>query len=173
MILSALFVGSLALEVFLFIGKDYVLNTRRRVALEGSLRQAYTDLQEAKKRIETRRADLIAAIDDADRQLSDLREAAKAFETSRTVLPTLIHAVGRMEAGVQFRAPISKQLPAAPEPAQKLIWTCKNFIDVWAVDSDDARRLAMEQFPFKQGYDVGDFAAVATEAPVSRQEEAA
>jgi hypothetical protein len=121
MILSALFAVSIALEVFLFIGNDYVLNTRRRVALEGSLRQAYTDLREAKTRIERRRADLIAAIDDADGQASDLREAAKAFETARRVLPTLIHTVGQIEAGLQFRAPMSKQLPAITEPAQKLL----------------------------------------------------
>lgn len=45
MILSAIFVVTIALEAFLFIGKDYVLNTHRRVALEASLRQTYADFR--------------------------------------------------------------------------------------------------------------------------------
>ncbi|HEX9462494.1 MAG TPA: hypothetical protein VGB82_07830 [Alphaproteobacteria bacterium] len=173
MILSALFVVSVALEVFLFIGKDYVLNTRRRVALEATLRQTYADLQESKKRIAARRAGLIAAIDDAEQQLSDLREADKAFESSRKVFPTLIHMVGETDIGVHFRAPVSKQLPAAPDASQRIIWTCKNFIDVWAYDSEEARRTVAKQFQFEQGYDVGELVAVETQAPTALQEAAA
>jgi hypothetical protein len=173
MILSVLFVVSVALEAFLFIGQDYLLNTHRRVALEASLRQTYADLQESKKRIDARRADLIAAIDDVEQQLSELRGAGKAFENSHKVLPTLIHTVGQLDGGVHFRAPMSKELPAKPDASQQLLWTCKNFVDVWAHDSTDARRIVARQFEFKQGYDVGEFAAIATQAPAAGQEAAA
>ena len=56
MIASALFVFAVALELFLFLGKDALLKTRRRDALEASLRQTYADLKEARQRIEARRA---------------------------------------------------------------------------------------------------------------------
>ena len=170
MILSALFVFAVALELFLFLGKDYLLDTRRRAALEASLRQRYVDLQEAKKRIEVERAGLIAAIDEADRQRAALYEADKAFARSQKVMPSLIHTLGERNSGLRFRAPLTKQLPATPETSQKLIWSCQNFIDVWASDAYAARHTAEKQFHVKQDYDVGEFVAMPPQAPAAEQE---
>ncbi len=173
MILSAAFLVSIALEVLLFVGQDYLLDTRRRVALEASVRQAYADLQESKKRIDIRRADLIAAMDDAEERRSNLQAANKAFDESRKVVPVLIHTIGQIDGGIHFRAPISKELPAKPDQSQQLIWTCNNFVDVGADDGADAQSLVAKQFEFKQGYDVGEFAALEPQAPAPRQETAA
>ena len=54
-----------------------------------------------------------------------------------------------------------KYLPATPEPSQKLIWSCPNFVDVWASDVHAARQTAETQFQAKQDYDFGEFVAAA------------
>jgi hypothetical protein len=165
MLLSALFIIAAALELFLFLGKDYLLDTRRRAALEASLRQSYVDLQEAKKRIEVERAVLIAAIDEADRQRAALSEADEAFARSQKIMPSLIHTLGERNSGIRFRAPLSKQLPPTPEASQKLIWSCRNFVDVWASDLHAARQTAEKQFRTKLDYDVGEFTPMASPLP--------
>lgn len=171
MFLSALFIVAVAVELFLFLGKDYLLDTRRRAALEASLRQSYVDLQEAKKRIEVERAGLIAAIDEADRQRAALSEADQAFVRSQKIMPNLIHTLGERNSGIRFRAPLVKHLPATPEPSQKLIWSCPNFVDVWASDVHAARQTAEKQFRAKQDYDVGEFVAMPSPAPEPEQEQ--
>ncbi len=171
MILGALFIVAVAVELFLYLGKDYLLDTRRRAALEASLRQSYLDLQEAKRRIEVERAGLIAALDEADRQRAALSEADAAFARSQKIMPDLIHTLGERNSGIRFRAPLSKQLPATPEASQKLIWSCRNFLDVWASDANAARLAAEKQFQAKQDYDVGEFAAMPSAAPLTEQEQ--
>ncbi|HTY66807.1 MAG TPA: hypothetical protein VMH36_09155 [Alphaproteobacteria bacterium] len=171
MILGALFIVAVAVELFLFLGKDYLLDTRRRAALEASLRQSYIDLQEAKRRIEVERAGLIAAIDEADRQRAALSEADAAFARSQKIMPDLIHTLGERNSGIRFRAPLTKQLPATPEASQKLMWSCRNFLDVWASDANAARQTAEKQFQAKQDYEIGEFAAMPS-APVFEPEEA-
>jgi hypothetical protein len=173
MILSALFIFAVAAEVFLILGKDYLLDTRRRAALEASLRQSYVDLQEAKKRIEMERAGLMAAIDEADRQRAARSAADEAFERAQKITPNLIHVLGERNSGIRFRAPLVKHLPATPEPSQKLVWSCRHFVDVWASDVHAARYTAEKQFPAKQDYDVGEFVAMPSEAVVIEQEKAA
>jgi hypothetical protein len=173
MILSAVFAVCVILEAFLLFGRDFVLDKSRVAALEASLRQTYDDLKESKKRILERRNELIAAGDAAERQVAEAREATKTLEGSRKVLPTLVHCVGQVGDGSCFRAPITKELPAMPDEAQKLIWECKNFVVVWAGSRDEAERLVDQQFPFKLGYDVGEFVAVETEAPSIPTEQAA
>ena len=171
MLLSALFIVAVAVEVFLVLGKDYLLDTRRRAALEASLRQSYIDLQEAKRRIEGERAALIAAIDEADRQRAALNEADEAFARSQKVLPNLIHVLGERNSGIRFRAALAKHLPATPEASQKLIWSCRNFVDVWAGDVHTARQTAEKQFHVKQDYDVGEFVAMPSPEPAAEQEQ--
>jgi hypothetical protein len=173
MMLSAVFAVCVILEAFLLFGRDFVLNTRRVAALEASLRQTYDDLKESKKRIGDRREELIGAVDEAERRVADAREATKTLEASRKLLPTLVHCVGQVGDGSCFRAPITKELPAIPDEAQKLIWECENFVIVWAGSRDEAERLVGQQFPFKLGYDVGEFVAVETEAPSIPTEQAA
>lgn len=157
MILSALCLFAAVVEIFLFVGKDYLLDTRRRAALESSLRQAYADLQEAKSRIAAKREVLLAAIDDAERQRVDLHEADKAFARSQKIMPTLIHTLGDPNTGMRFRAPIAKMLPATPDRSQQVIWQCNNFVDVWAHDVQSARQMVDAQFRVKHDYDVGEF----------------
>ena len=160
MILSALFMLAVVVEVFLLLGKDYLLDTRRRAALEVSLRQAYAELLEARARVEARRAELLAAIDAADDQRAELNEADEAFARSQRILPNLVHVLGDRNSGIRFRAPISKMLPATPDPAQQLIWSCKNFVDVWAGDIQAARELVLNQFRIKHDYDIGELTAM-------------
>ncbi len=168
MILSALFILAVAIELFLLVGKDYVLDTRRRAALEASIRQAHDDFKESKKRIDAARAGLIAAIDEAERRRANMLEADKAFASSQKMMPVLIHALGLVDTGACFRAPLSKQLPSQPEASQQLIWSCKNFVEVWAGDANTAAQMLSRQFQFKQGYDVGELVAQepAASAPV-------
>ncbi|MBV8536575.1 MAG: hypothetical protein JO128_13340 [Alphaproteobacteria bacterium] len=164
MFLSVLFVVAVAVELFLVLGKDYLLDTRRRASLEASLRQSYVDLQEARKRIEVERAGLIAAIEEADRQRAALSEADDAFARSQKTMPNLIHTLGERNSGIRFRAPLAKELPATPEPSQKLMWSCRNFVDVWASDLQAARQIAEKQFQAKQDYEFGDFVAMPSPA---------
>ena len=173
MVLSALVVFAIALEVFLFLGKDYLLNARRRNALEASLRQAYADLQAAQKRLEEGRAALIAAIEDADGQRSQMRDADRAFAESHKVMPTLIHTLGHPGSGLRFRAPMAKELPAAPEPSQEVIWGCTNVVEVWAETADAARALAARQFAPKRGYAAGALTEVESRAVLPPPQEAA
>lgn len=173
MILSALLLFAVAVEVFLFVGKDHLLDTRRRAALEATLRQAYTDLQEAKTRIAAKRADLLKAVEEGERQRAALQDATRAFAVSQKITPTLIHTLGERNAGVRFRAPLTKHLPATPEDAQKLVWSCKNFVDVWAGDAATAHQMAEKQFQVKQDYDVGEFTAMPSQPSTAICEEAA
>lgn len=168
MILSALFILAVAVEMFLLVGKDYVLDTRRRTALEASIRQAHDDLKEAKKRIDAGRARLVAAIDEAEARRADMLEADKAFARSQKVMPVLVHALGALDSGVCFRARLSKELPSQPEPSQQLIWNCQNVVECWAADAATAAHMISKQFQFKQGYDVGELVAQdsAASAPV-------
>lgn len=160
MILSVLFALAVAAELFLFVGKDYLLNKRRHMAIEASVRQVYVDLKESETRIEARRAALLAAVNAADARLANMIEADKSFATSHKVMPVLVHTVGDVGAGLRFRASLSKELPATPEASQQLIWRCKNLVEVWAADIGSARDLASKQFRDGQGYDIGEFIAV-------------
>jgi hypothetical protein len=173
MILSALLLFAVAVEVFLFVGKDHLLDTRRRAALEASLRQVYTDLQEAKKRIETKRADMLQAVEEGERQRAELQDAARAFAAAQKIMPTLVHTLGEPNTGTRFRALLTKHLPATPEDSQKLIWSCKNYVDVWAGDAATARQTAERQFQIKQDYDIGEFTAMPSQPPAPLREEAA
>lgn len=173
MLLSVVFVLAVALEVFLFVGKDYLLKTRRRSALEASLRQTYADLTEAKKRVDGKRAALLAVVDEVERQRAQLAEVDKAFANSQKQTPTLTYALGETGAGTRFRAEISKELSADAEAAQKLAWSCKNFVDVWASDVETAQRLAASQFPGKHGYAISEFVAMPPQALSSAEEQAA
>jgi septal ring factor EnvC (AmiA/AmiB activator) len=173
MIAYALFAIAVALELFLFIGKDAVLKSRRREGLEESLRQAHADLKEARQRIEARRAALLAAVDAADRQRTELAETDKAFARSQKTSPTLVHTIGEPGTGIRFRATISKRLAPAAEPSLKLIWDCQNYIDVWASEIEAAKNLAAAQFPSKHDYSIGEFAAMPESQPSSAHEHAA
>lgn len=173
MLLDALFLFALAIEAFLFLGKDYVLDTHRRVALESSIRQGHDDLKESNKRMAARRQELLAAIDDAERRRSDIQKADRAFAESQKVLPTLIHVFGSPAAGTRFRATVAKELPATPERSQKLIWACKNFVDVYAPDVETARALLSSQFQERHGYIVSEPVAADSAAPSPPREAAA
>ena len=173
MILSLLFVCVLAVELFLSFGKDYLLGTRRRAALETALRQSYADLQEMKKRLDAARGDLLRTIEYAEGERAHRLEADRAFKQSQKILPNLIHTLGEHGAGTRFRAPLAKQLPEKPEPSQELVWACKNFVDVWASDMEAAREIAVRQFPAKRHYQVGEFVAVTSGEAVRAEEKAA
>ena len=178
MVFSALFLCVAAVECFFLLGQDYLLGTRQRAALETALRQSYIDLQTTRKRLESARAVLVAAIDEAEKQRAQLQDAERAFQQSQKILPNLIHTLGTRGDGMRFRAAISKRLPPKPEPAQGLLWSCQNFLDVWAGDIETARQMAARQFPGKQQYAIGEFAATAPkdtsgDAPPRQQEKAA
>jgi len=178
MVFSALLLCVVAVECFFLLGQDYLLGTRRRAALEAALRQSYVDLQTMRKRLESARAVLVAAIDEVEKQRAQLQDADRAFQQSQKILPNLIHTLGTPGDGMRFRAAIGKRLPPQPEAAQGLLWSCQNFVDVWAGDIETARQMATRQFPAKQQYVIGEFAATspkrATEAPPPpRQEKAA
>lgn len=164
LILGALFMLGLALEIFLIVGKDYLLNTRRRAAFEESLRKAQEDCQEARKRIEERRAAFRAAADEAERQRAEIAKADEAFAKAQKTMPTLTYTLGERGDGTRFRATIAKNLPAKAEAAQRLVWSCENFVDVWAINVETATQVAATQFPAKHGYVIGEFAAM-TPAP--------
>lgn len=163
--LGILFVIGVALEVFLIVGKDYLLGTRRQAALEESIQQTQTDLRVSKEKIAQRRAELLAAADEAERQRARIQEADKIFAESQKALPDLIYVLGQSGAGVRFRARILKDLPAVPDRSQKLIWSCKNFVEVWAEDAVTARAMIAKQFQEKQGYGIGELVALDTPAP--------
>jgi len=159
MVFSVLFVCLVAAEVLLFLGKDYLLGTRGRAALETALRQSYAELQDARRRLEGARAALVAAANEAENRRAQLQEADRAFQQSQKVVPTLIHTIGDRNERLRFRAPLAKRLPPDAEPGQKLVWSCHNFVDAWAGDIDTARQMAARQFQAKHGYTVGEFVA--------------
>ena len=173
LILGALFMAGLALEIFLLVGRDYLLKTRRRAAFEDSLRKAQEDCQEARKRIEERRADFRAAADQAERQRAEIAKADEAFAKAQKTMPTLTYTLGEKGDGTRFRAAISKTLPAKAEAAQRLVWSCENFVDVWAINVETAAQVAGTQFPAKHGYVIGEFATMmpAPEAPAESSPE--
>ena len=173
MILSLLFVCVFAVELLLLFGKDRLLGTRRRTALETALRQSYADLQEAKKQIDAARAALLQAIENADGERSRRLEADRAFKRSQKILPNLIHTLGDSGTGTRFRAPLSRQLPPKPEPSQELVWSCKNFVEVWAGDAETARRTAVRQFSTTHHYEIGEFTALPRPETARENEKAA
>ena len=173
MVLSLLIVCVLAAELLLFFGRDTLLGTRRRAALEAALRQSYADLQEAKKRIDAARAGLLQAIEHAEGERARRADADRAFKQSQKILPNLIHTLGESGTGTRFRAPLAKQLPANPEPSQELVWSCRNFIEVWAGDTETARQTAARQFSATHHYSVGEFTALPRPEAMRHDEKAA
>ncbi len=173
MILSVLFVCAVAAELFLFLGKDYLLGTQRRTGLEVALRQSYADLKESKRRLADARSVLVAAIDEAEKQRAQLQEADRAFKDAQKILPSLIYTLGDRGLGTRFRAAITKRLPETPERSQELIWSCKNFVDVWAYDVEAARQIATSQFTAKRQYAIGDFVAMPKSDPLPAAQEKA
>lgn len=161
--LVALIAFGVVLEVLLNFGKEFLLGTRQQAALDTSIQQAQEDLRASKQKIEDRRAALKAAVQEAEHQRGALQAADKAFQESQKVVPVLIHVIGIPYSGVRFRAPVSKELPLKPDPSQKMIWSCKNFIEVWADDETAARAAIAKQFQEKQGYKVGEMTACAPE----------
>ena len=163
--LVVLIIFGVVLEALLNFGKDFLLATRKHAALDEEIQKAQEDLRVSKQKIEDRRATLRAAIEEADRQKSDLQAAEKAFQESQKVVPTLVHTIGMPYSGARFRAMVTKDLPPKPDRSQQRIWTCKNFVEVWADDIDAARTAITKQFQEKQGYKVGELVACAPEAP--------
>ena len=173
MIFSVLFVCLVAAELLLFLGKDRLLGTRGRAALETALRQSYADLKEVRRRLEGARAALTDAVGEAEEKRAQLREADHAFEQSQKVVPTLIHTIGDRNDRLCFRAPLAKRLPPEAERGQKLVWSCTNFVDVWANDIETARQMAARQFQTKHGYSIGEFVAFPRDGAASEPEKAA
>lgn len=159
----ALFLFGVALELLLTFGREYLVGTRKQAALEEKLEQAKADLNASQKKIDERRQALRQTGDEVNRQKADLKAAEAAFQESQKVVPTLIHTIGQPHEGARFRAIVSKELPLKPDRAQKQIWTCKNFIEVWAVDGDAAKTAITKQFQEKQGYKIGDVVALEPE----------
>jgi hypothetical protein len=162
--LVALIAFGVVLEIFLNFGKDLLLGRRQQEKLDTSIQQAQEDLRASKQKIEDRRAALKAAVEEAERQRGVLQAAEKAFQESQKVVPVLIHVIGLPHSGMRFRAPVSKELPLKPDPSQKMIWSCKNFIEVWGEDEAAARTAIAKQFQEKQGYKIGEMTACAPEA---------
>lgn len=161
--LIAVFLLGVALELLLTFGKEYLLGTRKQLALEEKLEQATADLRASQQKIDERRQVLRAAADEAYRQKAELKDADKAFQESQKVVPTLIHVIGMPHDGARFRATITKDLPTKPERSQKQIWTCNNLLEVWAVDGEAAKTAVAKQFQEKQGYKVGEIMALEVE----------
>ena len=156
---------AVALEILLNFGREFLLGTRRQAALDAQIQQAQADLRVSQQRIEERRKALRAAADDADHQRAALKAADQAFAESQKVTQSLVHVVGQPLSGTRFRAPITKDLPPTPDRSQKMIWSCNNFIEVWAADIDEAKALLAKQFQEKQGYKVGEPAVCAPDVP--------
>lgn len=163
--LVALIAFGVVLEAFLIFGKEFLLGTRQQEKLEASLQEAQQDLRASKQKIDDRRAALKAAIQEAEHQRGVLKAADQAFQESQKIVPVLVHTIGIPYSGMRFRAPISKELPLKPDASQKMIWTCKNFLEVWADDEAAAKAAVAKQFQEKQGYKVGELTAVTPEAP--------
>lgn len=173
MVLSLLFICVLAVELFQVFGKDYLLGTNRRMALEATVRQSYADLQDVRQRIDAARTALLAAIEQAEGERARRLDADRAFKQSQKTLPNLIHVLGENGGPMRFRAPLAKRLPPKPEPPQELIWSCKNFVEVWAGDVETARQTAVRQFSARHHYDIGEFTALPRPEIVHQDERAA
>lgn len=161
--LVALIAFGVVLEALLMFGKELLLGTRQQEKLDSSIQEAQQDLRASQQKIEDRRAALKAAVQDAERQRGVLQAAEKEFQESQKIVPVLVHTIGIPYSGMRFRAPVSKELPLKPDPSQTMIWTCKNFIEVWADDEAAARAAVAKQFQEKQGYKVGELTACAPE----------
>jgi hypothetical protein len=171
--IAALFVIAVILEAVLFLGADKLLDTRRRSALQESLEKAMADLQEARGRVEQKRAALRGAVEEAGRALAEREKADAELAESRKHVPTLVYLLGEVGSGQRYRAPLSKELPPTAEPPQKLVWACRNFVEVWASSADSASGIATSQFSPQLGYAVGEFTAVTSEPARQTGEQAA
>ena len=161
--LVALIAFGVVLEAVLIFGKEFLLGTRQQEKLDASIQEAQQDLRVSQQKIDDRRATLKAALREADHQRGVLQAADKQFQESQKVVPVLVHTIGTPYSGACFRAPVSKELPPKPAPSQTMIWSCKNFIEVWADDEAAARAALAKQFQEKQGYKVGELTACAPE----------
>ncbi|HTP85012.1 MAG TPA: hypothetical protein VMQ11_18810 [Alphaproteobacteria bacterium] len=163
--LVILILCGVALEALLNFGKQFLLGERKHATLEEQIQKAQEDLRVSQKKIEERRTELRAAVDDFERTKSTLQDAEKAFQESQKVVPTLVHVIGMPYSGARFRALVTKDLPPKPDRSQQRIWACNNFIEVWADDINAAKLAIAKQFQEKQGYKVGELTACAPEAP--------
>jgi len=157
--LGVVLIIAVALEALLLVGQDKLFDSKKLADMEAELEKTYGDLREAKKRIDDRQIALRTVNVDAERQRKQIQEADKAFAESQKVMPKLIHVIGTPNPGPCFRAPITKTLPANPDRAQKAVWGCTNFIEVWADDVVTAKATAERQFQEKQGYKIGEMVA--------------
>lgn len=166
-ILLALAGVIVGLEVVLQVFRGTLLRSHQTQRLQRQAQEAQEELRQVQERSKLRQAELSAARTQAETALATLRKASRELADSQRPGEVLIHRLGEVGVGTLFRAPINKELPPTPEENQTLLWSYRNFVDVWATDATRAHEGAARNFADKAGYVLGPFAPVAPAEPAA------
>lgn len=158
LILMVLVVLAVAVEALNFLAKDLLPDLYGEKQLNTSLEKAQGELQQTDKKFTDRHGKLTKLQDEVEAARKAVHEVEEQITRGIEVPPVLVHTAGQPGRGKRFRATLSKELPATPDPVQQLIWEKPNFIDVWASDADAAHDAVAGQYKTPNGYQLGAFA---------------
>lgn len=147
-----------AVEVLNFVAPDFLAGLHREAALKESIVKTQAEIAESERRLHALRTGLQNANLDIHRAANNLEKLDEQFAERRRVDPILVYAIAATsKRSGRYRAPLSKMLPSEPEESQALIWAKPALVEVEADSPEEARRVALRQFPAQHGYAVGDF----------------
>jgi hypothetical protein len=150
------------------VAPEFLATLYREAALKDSIAKAQGEIAEAEKRIQAMRTSLRNVHVDLHRATTGIEKLDAQFAERRRVDPVLAYVITTAnKASHVFRASLTKTLPPTPEDSQVLMWAKPALVEVEADSPNEARRMALRQFPGEHGYAVGDFQEIrrlATEA---------
>lgn len=150
-----------AVEVLNFLAPDFLAGLHREGALKESIAKTQAEIAESEKRLHALRTGLRNANLEVNRATDGLERLDGEFAQRRRVDPILVYPIASSnKTSGRYRAPLSKTLPSEPEEGQALIWARPAFVEVEADGPEEARRIALRQFPAQHGYAVGEFVDV-------------
>jgi len=130
----------------------------RESALKEEVSKLHHDLTTAEKKIESMMASTRASEAEIEAARVEINRLERELSQRKRVPPILIYRIGPPSpTQLRYRAPISKKLPAEPEPHQALVWRTPCLVETWAHTPRQASQQANQQFRAELGYAVGAF----------------
>ncbi len=150
--------AALLCELAVRLAPELFAANSRESALKEEVSKLHHDLTAAEKKIESMKVSTRAADTEIEAARVEIHRLERELAQRKRVPPILIYRIGPPSpTQLRYRAPITKQLPAAPEPDQALVWRTPCIVETWANTPRHASQQASQQFRAELGYSVGAF----------------
>jgi hypothetical protein len=150
--------AALLCELAVHMASDLFGTTHREAALKEEVGKLHHDLTHAEKKIGGLKDSRRAAETQMEAARQELTRLERDLNQRKRVPPVFVFRIGPPSpTQLRYRAPITKQFPADPEPTQALIWRTPCLVETWATSPRQAAQYAGQQFRAELGYAVGAF----------------